>query len=456
MFAKGLYLKLENLGTMIRSLKREPIIINEIVKGIPTAETVEILNEITRVHYNNDSLDIMPTCGCGQLAGKFNEGLVCQNPDCSDPKVKRVLDQDYESLVWFSNTITGAKFINPIFWVRFNALFYIKDFSILRYMTDKRYNVPYAPGSKLDLLCSYLDNICPERSLAALTKDYDTFRSVMLKFLTPEIAKILSSSRANREQYMEKITDSIMLLELEKDCILTKYLPYPSKWAMVTEQSGGNTFTDPTLLKAINAAKTMASIENAIRPLSTTALNSKIIEVQEEMSQFYFDFIAHTLSGKPGLFRRQLGSTRTPWSGRLVIVPLSGPHRYDEVHVPWSWAIGLLRNHIEGFLLKKPFKMSPKEISLYIDYCLCNYDPLMSDILDAFIAMSPLGGIPMAVLRNPTLEFLSNQLLRITKVIKDPNVYAMYISNLIISEPNADSIPLFGVSKESSPAVMHG
>ena len=123
MFAKGLYLQLEDLGSMIRSLKREPIIINDIVRGIPTAETVEILNEITRVHYNDDSLDIMPTCGCGQLAGKFNEGLVCQNPDCSDPVVKRVLDQDYESLVWFSNSIPDAKFINPLLLLYFDELY---------------------------------------------------------------------------------------------------------------------------------------------------------------------------------------------------------------------------------------------------------------------------------------------------------------------------------------------
>jgi hypothetical protein len=438
MAARGLYLELVDLNEKIKSLGRKPIIINEIVRGIPTADTVEILNEVTRVHYNGDSLDVMPTCGCGALTGKFNEGQRCIEPGCPDPVVKRVLDQEYQSLVWFSNPLPGAKFINPIFWYRFNANFSSKDFDILRYMVDKRYQPLIPAGSRSEQLAQYLDDIVPERSLQYLTRDYNTFKTVMTKFYTPEMAKILSSGKPSRDQRIEQMKDFLELLELEGPKVLTKYLPYPSKWAMVTEQSGGNTFTDPTMLCAIDAAKTMASVENAIRPLTPATLNARLVNVQSMMSQFYAEFIQHTLSGKPGLFRRQLGSTRTPWSGRVVIIPLPGPHVYDEIHTPWSWTIGLLRNHIEGTLLKPPYNMNPKEISLYIDYCICNYDDQMAEILETYIKNSPLGGIPMAILRNPTLEFLSNQFLRITRVIPDPNVYAMYISNLIIKEPNAD------------------
>lgn len=437
MFDRGLYLKLVDLNHEIKILKRPPIIINDVVKGIPTADTVEILNELTRIHYNGDTLDVMPTCGCGELSGKFNEGQRCSNPSCSDPEVKRVLDHDYTSQVWFKNPVPGAKFINPIFWVRFNANFSSKDFDVMRYITDKRYRPVVAPNSRYDHLSKYLDRVLGERSLAYFTRDFETFKNTMLLLLTPEVARILSSGKQNREQRLEQMEEFRQLLDLEGDVVLTKYLPYPSKWAMVTEQSGGNTFTDPTMLCAIDAAKTMASVENSIRPLSKSSLNSKLVTVQGKMAQFYFEFIQHTLSGKPGLYRRQLGSTRTPWSGRVVIIPLAGAHEFDEIHVPWTWAIGMLRNHIEGVLLRE-YRMSPKEISTYIDYCLCNYDDQMSDILNRFIEQSPFGGIPMAILRNPTLEFLSNQFLRITKIIPDPHVYAMYLSNLVIKEPNAD------------------
>lgn len=437
MFDRGLYLKLVDLNAEVKNLKRPPIIINDVVKGVPTAETVEILNELTRIHYNGDTLDIMPTCGCGELSGKFNEGQRCTNPNCSDPEVKRVLDNDYTSQVWFKNPVAGGKFINPIFWVRFNANFSSKEFDIMRYITDARYRPVVAPNSRYDSLSKYMDRELGDRSLSYFTRDFATFKDTMLKLLTPEVARILSPGKQIREQRLEQMEEFKALLDMEGSIVLTKYLPYPSKWAMVTEQSGGNTFTDPTMLCAIDAAKTMASVENSIRPLSKFALNTKLVAVQSRMSQFYAEFIQHTLSGKPGLIRRQLGSTRTPWSGRVVIIPLTGAHEFDEVHVPWTWAIGMLRNHIEGVLLNK-HRMTPKAISAFIDRCLCNYDDLMAEILQGFIDDSPWGGILMAVLRNPTLEFLSNQCLRITKVISDPHVYAMRISNLIISEPNAD------------------
>lgn len=437
MFDRGVYLKLVDLNNEIKTLRREPIIINDVVKGAPTAETVDILNEITRVHYNSDTLDVIPSCGCRQLSGKFNEGQFCTNPDCSDPEVKRVLDHDYTSQVWFRNPTRTGKFINPIFWVRFNANFSSKDFDVLRYITDKRYRPLVITDSRYDQLAKYLDQCVEDRSMEYVTRDFETFRGIMLSIFTPEVARILSSSKQNREQRLQQMDEFRELLDMEGSIVLTKYLPYPSKWAMVTEQSGGNTFTDPTILCAIDAAKTMASVENSIRPLSKATLNSKLVLVQSKMSQFYAEFIQHTLAGKPGLFRRQLGSTRTPWSGRVVIVPLSGAHVFDEVHIPWTWAIGMLRNHIEGVLLYA-HRMTPKEISSYIDHCLCNYDEMMAEIMNTFILESPWGGIPMAILRNPTLEFLSNQFLRVTRINPDPYVYAMHISNLIIKAPNAD------------------
>ncbi|MGL5529506.1 MAG: hypothetical protein ACRDCI_14260, partial [Plesiomonas shigelloides] len=135
---RGAALELIDLSKEFRSLKRNPIVVNDVVEGCSTSDAVKVLNDLTRVHYNGDALDITPTCGCGELSGKFNEGQTCQNPKCSDPVVKRVMGQDFESHVWFRNP--AGRFINPIFWVRFNANFSnAKDFDILRYLTDARY-----------------------------------------------------------------------------------------------------------------------------------------------------------------------------------------------------------------------------------------------------------------------------------------------------------------------------
>lgn len=434
----GAALELIDLSKEYRSLKRAPIIINDAVAGYSTAEAVKILNDLTRVHYNGDALDITPTCGCGELSGKFNEGQMCRNPKCSSPEVKRVIGQDFDSHVWFKNPV--GRFINPIFWVRFNSNFSnAKDFDIMRYLTDSRYRPLLSESSKFHALMRYIDGIVPERSLSYITQDLKTFKRVFRQLLTPEFIKILYTNKKARVRPTKKMEELLELIDIEGEAVYCKYMPYPSKWSMVTEQSGGNTFADPTMLHAIDAAKTIAGLENSLRPLSPARLNSKLVDVQCKMSTFYVDFIKETTSGKYGLFRRQLGATRTPWSGRVVIIPHIGPHEYDEVTVPWSWIIVMLRNHIEGVLMKPPYNYTPKEMSKYIDTCICNYDDQMYEILKYFINNSVIGhGIPMAMLRNPTLEFLSNQFLRITDVFKDPYIYAMRISNLIIKNPNAD------------------
>lgn len=433
----GLHLLLIDFNRAFKGLKREPIVINDVVKGVTTAESVKILNDITRIHYNGDALDITPTCGCGELSGKFNEGQRCRNPDCPDPEVKTVLNQDFDSYVWFRNP--AGRFINPLFWARFNANFTnLKDFDIMRYITDARYDPILPPTSRYNNLRDHIDRVVEERSLAYVTRDIETFKSVFRSVMTEEFIKILYTNKKARVRPTQDMEDLLDLLDMEGTAAMCRYIPYPSKWAMVTEQSGGNTFTDPTMLHAIDAAKMLASAENAVRPLSPEVLNSKLVTIQLKMASFYTSFIGETVSGKHGLARRQLGSTRSPWSARVVIIPHNGAHVYDEVTPPWSWLIAVMRNHIEGVLLKAPYSMTPKEISKYIDYCLCNYDEMMDDILMNFIKQSPIGGIGMAMLRNPTLEFLSNQLLRITDFYRDPHIYAMKISNLIIKAPNAD------------------
>ena len=137
------------------------------------------------------------------------------------------------------------------------------------------------------------------------------------------------------------------------------------------------------------------------------------------------------------MFRRQLGSTRSPFSGRAVIAPLPYAHEYDEVHTPWAWTVTLLRVHILNKLLRTE-SMTPPEAFKLIDAATVRYNEDIHDIILELISECPEGGIPIAMLRNPTLERLSDQYYRITNVLTDVNENAILLSNLVIKGMNGD------------------
>lgn len=101
-------------------------------------------------------------------------------------------------------------------------------------------------------------------------------------------------------------------------------------------------------------------------------------------------------------------------------------------------SVGLLRVDIASMLLNE-YKMSPKKIYKYIDNATQRYDALIHEVINKLIAQCPEGGIPLSILRNPTLARGSNQYFRMTKVITNINVKAMLLSVLAIKAPNADA-----------------
>lgn len=143
------------------------------------------------------------------------------------------------------------------------------------------------------------------------------------------------------------------------------------------------------------------------------------------------------LSKKKSLPRQHIFGSRLHLTVRGVIVPLSGAHECDEIHLPWSSAVNLLRPHIRGRLMRK-YGMSLGQAATRHRRALSCHDKLIETIMNDLIAECPYKGLPCLFNRNPSIRTGSTQLLFITKIKQDVDDKTIEFSVLVATGPNAD------------------
>ena len=436
--ANGISLKLISHDKVFENTPN-PVIVNDIAATLATGRAAETINDLIRTHYPDDKLNTLPACECGLIVGGYNERLICGQ---CNTEVQRVVDRPLRSHIWMRTPAEIPAFISPRFWALFTDYTTTKRFDLLEWLTDPQY-IPGGRGnSTLDKdprVRAVADFIASKGIKRGLKHFYHDFDRTMGIILTPENFYRFKGGKdmpGEIPPYIE-LRDFIAKY---RDCIFSRYLPFPSRIVLVSEQAGNNTYNDPNMSPAFNAVKTLCSIENDPMRLSTKAIESRTVKVIKLLTEYYTFFKQKTCGTKKGIFRRQLGSTRSPFTGRAVIAPLAMHHEYDEVHTPWAWTISLCRVLLENKLLGRDF--NPRELFRVIDKHTNNSvgpgADLLDEILNELISECPEGGLPIAMLRNPTLERLSDQLFRITKVIRNTKVYAIMISVLAVKGGNGD------------------
>jgi len=442
----GISLELISHEKVYSRLAHKPVIINDYAATLSTGAAAEKINELIRTHYQNDQLDTLPTCDHGCTTGGVNEGVICET---CHTEVRRIVDRPLQSQIWMRTPEQVPAFISPRFWSLFtaytggnNANGTSKRFCLLEYLTDPLY-IPGGKGSNLAETnpavrnaIKFLKDHHIERGLDKFYYDFDRIMTIILdpaNFGKFKVSKDTDRAKPLYEELSELVTKY-------RDCIFTRYLPFPSRIIMVSEQTGNNAYIDPNSVPAFNAVKMLCSIENDPMRLTNRAIVSRTVRVIKLLAEYYNTFKQKTCGRKQGIFRRQMGSTRSPYTGRAVITPLAGTHEYDEIHTPWGWTVTLMSVHLSNKLMHRDF--NPRAITKLLDTHTNNSEgagaDLIEEIFHEMIRECPEGGIPLEMLRNPTLERLSSQDFRITKIIRNTDVYAIKISVLAIKGKNAD------------------
>lgn len=424
----GLYQQTIDHMAIFSNLTFQPLIANEI--DVDTLQGKEALSNLLYTRYEGDSLNIVPTCDCETLIGAQFLGQVCEvcHHECVYETEKKL-----ESLLWIKAPNPVEMLISPVAWIILSESFSTAGFNLLEWLTDQSY-APSAKaiGKNQRALDHYMSYGIP-RGLNSFYTNFD--RIIELIY----ICRLVKDFGPNKDDTREWIKQN-------RNVIFTKYLPIPSKISFVVENSGNSTYIDDNITQAFDAVHAIIAAEKGGIRSSLKRTESKVVYAIKTLSSYYYSFAAGTLGSKPGVFRKHTFGGSLSFTGRAVISSNSGVHQYDELHLPWSLSLQLLKLHITNKLLRAPYYYSPKKINnLFRDYAL-EYNPVLDEVMNQLIKEAPLGKIPCLFQRNPSLHRGAAQLLYITKIKKNPKDTTIAFSVLALKAPN-------GTFKDNTPIL---
>ncbi len=409
-----IYLRLVNLDNVFHNLRFSPIIANHV--DVSTQQGRDSLSKILLKRYEGDALNVLPSCNCEYLTGGRNLYAIC--PRCGTACLPP-LEQPIESVIWMVPPQGIDTFINPSAWTYLSRAMTSSGFNLLEFLT----NPSYKPAGKIPDKLPYFMQHGYQRGINNFYRNFDEITEVLFKL---RLIKDIGPYKNDHQTW----------IKMNRDKIFCKYLPLPSNASFVIESSGDTEYLDKSITLAIDAMWDIVGVDNPTTPLNDRRKQTRVVEAISKLAKYYSEFEDKTLGKKKGIFRKHMFGGRVHFSARAVITSIFDPHRYWEIHTPWSLSLQLLKLHISNKLLKRGFV--PLDIErLFRDYAL-RYHPLLDEIMNELIQEAPNQRISVILQRNPTLHRGSAQCLYITKVKTDPLDNTIAMSVLVLSAPNAD------------------
>lgn len=417
----GVHLALINHDELFASLTAPPVIVNDV--DVSMQEKREWLNQRLYTKYEGDSLEVLPSCECGRLKGDQFEGIRCVTEDgvegCNTvcaPVTERAL----ESLLWIRPPKGVAALINPIVWIIMSQKLTFDGHNLLEWLTNPTYKTDSDPLPKK---VAKLKTLSYDRGINYFYNNFDLIMEGLFQ------NGLIQGTARDRKDFMRWIAEN-------RGGIFSQHVPIPSKLAFITEKSATGIYADPTMRSAVVAVRTISEVENSLEPMSLRLRQARAIQAISYLAEYYKEFFGKQLGRKPGWFRKHVFGSRLHFSFRAVISSISENHDYDELHLPWSMSVMLLKTHLSSKLLARGY--SPNEAIKFLYEHTFKYHPLLDELFQELIREGPDGCIYVILQRNPSLTRLSAQLMRVTKIKINPKVNTISLGTLVLAGLNAD------------------
>jgi hypothetical protein len=373
------------------------------------------INNLIYTKYNGDLLSSLPSCGCGDLVGEFNIGIICHN--CREPVVA-VMEPEIEPVLWIRAPNGVQAMMNPIVWTMLSTKFTKSGFNFINWLCDTTYRPLVKTPPDMNAV---LDLNLPR----GWNNFINNFESIMDALFN------LKSFRVGKG-----VEDPLQtLLRRHGDCVFSRHIPLPNRSLLVIEETSHGTYVDPIITGAVDAIRTMIGIDSPLTNYSVRTKENRTIKTINQLAEFYDNLIKSTLAKKEGVFRKHIFGTRSHFSFRGVISSLTEAHRYDEIHIPWGIGMSVFRIHIVNKLLRMGY--NPNQAIGFINEHAQKYHPVLDKIFIDLINESKYDGIACIMQRNPSLERASAQAVFITKVKTDPAIPTVSISIIAVKGLNA-------------------
>lgn len=354
-------LELEDLDALFLSRPR-PIVLNDL--PLTTESNRHEIDDLVITTYDKtDSLSSVPSCSCGKKKLGAREGLICEYCDTVvTVATKRELKPD----VFIRAPEQVGKMLNPMVWLMLQKSLDMskgKGTNGLRWITDRRAVFGNQTKRVKEFIVAFEQTGLP-RGYSAFIENFDAYFAFIL-------------TRVQNHTLRQELHD---LRVNYGESIFCKYLPIPSKVALVVEKTHVGTYYDKIIDAVIEAVYTAASLSSYT---DVPKIETRISTIQELLSKYYRDLFSSTIASKPGLLRRDCYGAKTNFSFRNIITSQHEPHYYNQIQIPYSMALVPLQPAVINILCNK-HSMTYKEAYDYTEEHATDMDPLILDILNTF------------------------------------------------------------------------
>jgi hypothetical protein len=409
------YQQLINFDDKFHRLSEIPIIINDLVNN--TEEDKEEIKNLISTRYSSDMISLIPSCRCGATTGEFSmmTDMTCTLCYTS---VKSSFDEDIDSTIWFRKPKGVERIINPIIWIMLKQRFSKSGFNVIQWICDNSYR----SNVKQPFVINRIISLGIKRGYNNFVTNFDAILLTLFEMKEFNLPK-------GKVDYLRT------LLEENKDCLFSDYIPLPNKSLLIIENTVVGVYVDPIVIDALDAIQMLVSIDVSFHDQNSRVKENRTVKAISKLSAFYESFYKNSLAVKPGQFRKHIYGTRTNFSFRAVISSITDVHEYDELYIPWGVGLTAFRPHLVNKLMKLGMSVN-SAVGMLLGHVTV-YHPLLASLLQELIDESN-GGIDAIIQRNPSLMQGSAQKVRITKFKDDPFDFCISLGILIIHSCNAD------------------
>lgn len=430
----GFHMKLVNFDEKFRQSLRPPVILNE--HDITTKEGKEALNNILRIRYEGDTLDSIPRCDCGKVTGRANSNVTC---DVCNKKPVSSADQPLEPSVWMAPLEGCVGFINPTAWIILEKALTDNGVSMLEWMCSPTFTPPSDLRSRMRRLVALYDERKYTRGINFFIENFDIIFKMLLDH------DLLYNNKPAMTAMLVRFVQKF------RGALFPRHLPMASRMIFITEDTVTGRYADIGMTPALDAARTISEFSRSKIPFSLKVREARMVKCITLLAEFYLNTVSSTLGRKEGMLRKHDFGSRLHLSARAVITSISDNHIYDECYLPWSLSAMLFQTFLTSKLLHRGY--TPNEAKAFVYENCLRYHPLMEELFNELInegfgdpptwaeedfGRRLVGGIPILLNRNPSLQRGSIQTLRVTKIKNDVRDNSISLSVLILAGFNAD------------------
>lgn len=413
------HMKLINLDKLFANSPNARIINNDSLTGKSLSDDF-----IKSIYSNTDGdLGFVPTCECGRTHGVTKVGSVC--PDCNTVCSSMFVDK-LEHVSWIDIPEPMGPVLHPIW---YEILLLLTAVTIRK---KKVHLIDFILNPEFERSC---------KPYIFMPEDFEPF----------VVGRGFKAFYENADYYLDTwlynykttkkkaiVNDIIKFREMYRDCMFTRKLPIlHNSLHPITDNGATLKYVDSASHRILEAALNI-SVEK-FKLHSTHKRNyhvdKMLFNIYETILDYYNSLISTKIQSKKGILRKHIFGSRIHYGFRTVVHPHNVAMPMDEIVLPWGIMVNSLKLILLNFLVNRYHKTVDEAISLCYN-ALTNYDPLIDKCLREYIDETPKGKIPIALGRNPTLNYGSIMLLYVRNYKTDPEDETMSINACIVGPAN--------------------